>query len=72
MAWTEITRPKYQREGLRYASDTTEEEWAVIAPRLPPAHRRGRPRETARRDVVDAIFCIAQSCCQWRMLGVFD
>ena len=68
MAWTEITRPKYQRERLRYASDTTEEEWAVIAPLLPPAHRRGRPRETSLRSVVDAIFYIAQSCCQWRML----
>src|SRR5215472_3594430 len=68
MAWTEITRPKYQREGLRYASDTTEEEWAVIAPLLPPAHRRGRPRETSLRRVVEAIFYIAQSCCQWRML----
>lgn len=68
MAWTEITRPKYQREGLRYASDTTAEEWAVIAPLLPPAHRRGRPRETSLRRVVEAIFYIAQSCCQWRML----
>jgi transposase len=68
VAWTEITRPKYQREGLRYASDTTEEEWTVIAPRLPPAHRRGRPRETSLRNVVDAICYIAQSCCQWRML----
>jgi transposase len=69
MAWTEITGPKYQRAGLRYASDTTEEEWAVIAPLLPPAHRRGRPRETSLRGVVEAIFYIAQSCCQWRMLS---
>ena len=30
MAWTGITRPKYQRTGLRYASDTTDQEWAVI------------------------------------------
>ena len=68
MAWTEITRPKYRRDGLRYASDTTDEEWAVIAPHLPSAHRRGRPRETSLRHVVNAIFYIAQSCCQWRML----
>ena len=27
MVWTEITRPKYRRKGLRYASDTTDEEW---------------------------------------------
>jgi transposase len=68
MAWTEITRLKYRRDGLRYASDTTEEEWSLIAPLLPPARRRGRPRETALRDVVNAIFYIAQSCCQWRLL----
>jgi hypothetical protein len=26
MAWTEITRLKYQRDGLRYASDTTDQD----------------------------------------------
>ena len=36
MAWTEITRPQYQRDGLRYASDTTDEEWATLV-KLPPA-----------------------------------
>ena len=41
MAWTEITRPKYRRDGLRYASDTTDEEWAVIAPMR---RRQVRPR----------------------------
>jgi transposase len=68
MAWTEITRQKYRRDGLRYASDTTDEEWAVIAPRLPAPFSRGRPRETALREVVNAIFYIAQTCCQWRLL----
>lgn len=68
MAWTEITRPKYRREGLRYASDTTEEEWVVIAPYMPAELARGRPRKTPLRAVVNAIFYIAQSCCQWRML----
>lgn len=68
MAWAEITRPKYRRDGLRYASDMTDEEWAVIAPRLPLPARRGRPRETNLREVVNAIFYIAQSSCQWRLL----
>ena len=36
MAWTEITRRKYRRDGLRYASDTTDEEWTVIAPKPDP------------------------------------
>ncbi len=68
MAWTEITRPKYRREGLRYASDTTDQEWAVIAPYMPPPPRRGRPRTTDLRAVVNAIFYLAQSGCQWRLL----
>ncbi len=68
MAWTEITRPQYRREGLRYASDTTDEEWAIIAPHLPPPALSGRPRRNRLRDIVNAIFYIAQTGCQWRML----
>lgn len=67
--WTEITRPQYRRDGLCYASDTTEAEWAVIAPLMPAPHvGRGRPRRIELRAVVNAIFYIAQSGCQWRML----
>lgn len=68
MVWTEITRRDYRREGLRYASDTTDAEWAVIAVHLPASPRRGRPRRTAMRAVVDAILYLAQAGCQWRML----
>jgi transposase len=68
MAWTEITRPKYERDGLRYASDTTDEEWALIEPHLPPPASCGRTRETNMREVVNSIFYIAQTGCQWRLL----
>jgi putative transposase len=68
MAWTEITRPKYQRTGLRYASDTKDVEWALIEAHLPPPASSGRPRNWHLRDIVDAIFYIVQSGCQWRML----
>ena len=68
MPWTEITRAQYRRDGLRYASDTTEAEWAVIAPLMPPARWLGRPRRTALRTVVDAIFYILTTGCQWRLL----
>ena len=37
MAWTEITRRKYRRDGLRYASHLMDVEWALIEPLLPPA-----------------------------------
>ena len=68
MAWTEITRLKYRRDGLRYASDTTDAEWEVIEPFLPPPADCGRARSTPMREVVNAIFYIAQTGCQWRML----
>jgi len=47
MAWIEITRLKYQQDGLGYASDTTEDEWTLIEPLLPPACDRGRRRAGA-------------------------
>jgi transposase len=68
VAWTEITRRKYRRDGLRYASDTTNAEWAVIEPHLPSPAACGRPRARNLREVVNAIFYIAQTGCQWRML----
>ena len=43
MPWTEITRREYARTGRRYASDTTDEEWALIAPFMPPPKATGRP-----------------------------
>lgn len=68
MAWTKITRPKYDRSALHYASNTTDQEWALIEPHLPRPASRGRKREHGLRDVVDAIFYIAQSGCQGRLL----
>ena len=32
--WTEITRSDYERTGLRYTSDVTDEEWSHVAPLL--------------------------------------
>ena len=68
MAWTEITRRHYRREGLRYESDTTDAEWFVMEPLLPPASALGRPRATDMRTVINAILYIASTGCQWRQL----
>ena len=67
-AWTEITRLKDRRDGLRYASDSTDEERALIEPHLPQPSSRGRTRKRSLRDVLDAIYYIAESGCQWRLL----
>lgn len=68
MVWTKITREKYDRAELRYASDTTGREWAVLFPHLPKPCHRGRPRSVDLRTIVDAILYIATTGCQWRML----
>jgi transposase len=66
--WTEITREQYRRDSLRYASDVTDEEWALIEPLLPTAKSLGRPRTTHLRNVVDAMMYILSTGCQWRFL----
>ena len=68
MSWTEITRDQYRRDGLRYASDTTDAEWKLIESLMPPPSRRGRPREINLRVITNAILYIAATGCQWRAL----
>ncbi|NJO55240.1 MAG: IS5 family transposase [Rhodospirillales bacterium] len=68
MPWTETTRLEYRRDHLRYASDLTDDEWALIEPHLPPPRTLGRPRTTELRSVVDALLYMLTSGCQWRML----
>ena len=68
MAWTETTRRQYRREGLRYASDLTDAEWALIEPFLPAPAKVGRPRKTDLRRLVEAILYMASTGCQWRAI----
>ena len=50
-----------------YPSDVTDAQWPLIEPRL-PVYPGGRPRKTNLRDVVDAIFYVLRTGCQWRYL----
>ena len=50
-----------------YPSDVTDEQWALIEPHI-PVYPGGRPRTTLMRDVLDAIFYLVRSGCQWRFL----
>jgi transposase len=68
MAWTPFTRADHDRSRLRYASDTSEKEWQMIEPLMPPQPARGRKRQTDLRAVVDGIFYLLQSGCQWGLL----
>ena len=35
MAWSEVTRREHDRRALRYASDCTDAEWALVGPFMP-------------------------------------
>ena len=50
-----------------YASDLSDEQWAVIEP-LIPVYEWGRPRELDMRRVINAIFYLEKTGCQWKML----
>ena len=51
-----------------YPTDLTEAEWTIVAPCIPAANPSGRPRTTDLREVVNAIFYVLRSGCQWRRL----
>ncbi len=42
--WTAENRPRYDRSRLRYPSDVTDAEWALIASMIPPAKCGGNKR----------------------------
>ena len=64
--WTTSNRGTYDRRGLRYPSDLTDAEWAIIAPMIRPAKRGGRPRTVNIREVLNGIFFVLSTGCQWR------
>lgn len=57
-----------QNKRKAYPSDTTDWEWQLIMPHLPTSSGFGRPRLHAWRDIIDAIFYILKTGCQWRSL----
>jgi transposase len=63
--WTADHRRAAGRRGLRYASDLSDAEWALVEPLIPPAKRGGRPRDVNVREVLNAIFYVLSTGCQW-------
>ena len=49
-------------------SDLTDEEWAIIAPIIPPAKRGGGKRTVSLREVVNGLMYVLSSGCQWRAI----
>jgi hypothetical protein len=57
--WTNENRARYDPSKLRYSSELTDSEWAVIAPSIPPAKRGGNERTVIEREIVNGIRIIA-------------
>src|SRR5438874_8749184 len=62
---------KKNRSRKKYPSDLTDEQWAIVEPLIPPAKqspRGGHPRQVEMREVLNTLFYLNRSGCQWDML----
>jgi transposase len=66
--WTTENRPRYNRDRLRYPSDLTDEEWALVKPLVPPGKHGGCRRTVVMREVVNGVMYVLSTGCQWRYL----
>jgi len=51
-----------------YPSDLSDLEWDVLKPQLPAPKERGRKRHVNLREIVNAIFYVLHTGCQWDYL----
>jgi transposase len=66
--WTVENRARYNRDRLRYPSDLTDEEWALIEPLIPPGKPGGGKRTVTMREVVNGLMYVLSTGCQWRAI----
>ena len=66
--WTAENRGRYDRSKLRYPSDLTDGEWALVAPEIGPGKRGGNKRTVDIREVVNGLLYVLSTGCQWRAI----
>src|SRR5262249_23725217 len=66
--WKPEQRLVVDRSGLRYPSDPTDPEWAIVQPMIPPARHGGRKRSVNVRYGLNGIVYILWTGCQWKAL----
>ena len=66
--WTVENRARYDRSRLRYPSDLTDEEWALVRPQIPRAKRGGNKRSVDERAVMHGLIYVLSTGCQWRAI----
>src|SRR3954453_3752520 len=64
----------WRRRGRAFVGDfgagqaLSDEQYALLAPLIPPAKPGGRPRTTDMRRMLDGLFSLVRTGCQWRHL----
>ena len=66
--WTTQNRGRYDRSELRYPSDLTDAEWALVERFIPAAKRGGNKRTVNLREVANGLMYILSTGCQWRAI----
>ena len=66
--WTPTTRRQHSRAGLRYETDLTDAEWALVEPLLPKPASCGRPPLWPMREILNGIFYVLRGGIAWRLL----
>jgi hypothetical protein len=66
--WAMQHRRVTDRNGLRYSSDSTAEEWQLVQGLIPPIKLRGRKRKTDMREVLNGILYVLSIGCRWNAL----
>jgi transposase len=64
--WTKENRGRYDRSRLRYPSDLTDEEWALVEPLIASATPGGNERTVDMREVVNGLMYVLSS--GWRAI----
>jgi putative transposase len=57
-----------QTDAKRYPSDLTDAEWSLIEPFVQQKDGPGRPHTVNLREIVNALFYLTSTGCQWRYL----
>jgi transposase len=68
LMWKPEHRVSACRKGLRYDSDLMDEEWALVERLIAPSKRGGRKRDVNVREILNAIFYVLWTGCQWKAL----
>src|SRR5918995_1402614 len=51
-----------------YTTDLSDAEWKYIEPHMPAPKGHGRPRTHSLREILNAVFYLLKTGCQWRLL----